>query len=286
MIDQADLADSTRHKYKSALTRYVDAGYTLTDPASLRIYAGTLTASEKSKFKAALGVWIRQTKTHYKGMATPANVHEVQAILWRLDAIKQAVKVKAIKGETAHIWLTLTQQEKLLNAIPQNAGNIGARDNVLLRVMLGAGLRRSEATAVKFSDIKPMGDMPVFEIQGKGKKRRIVPIGQQLHAVLLQWHAIAGDGFILRSIDQRGAVTDSISDVSVFRIVRKYGQAIGKPELAPHDLRRTFAENIRRAKVDIATISTLLGHESVQTTMRYLNVAVDLSVVPADLLPC
>ena len=67
--------------------------------------------------------------------------------------------------------------------------------------------------------------------------------------------------------------------------MNQYGRQIEKPTLAPHDLRRTFAENVRRNGVDLATISKLLGHESIETTMRYLNHRVDTAVVPADYLP-
>ncbi len=156
---------------------------------------------------------------------------------------------------------------------------------MVLRLLLGAGLRRSEAAAVTFTAVKQMGAMPVLEVMGKGKKQRIIPIGSRLENLLQQWRDRVGDGTILRSVNQRQEIGNSLSDVSIFRIVRGYGRSIGKPQLAPHDLRRTFAENLRRNGADIATISTLLGHESVETTMRYLNVNVDLSVVGADYLP-
>ena len=161
----------------------------------------------------------------------------------------------------------------------------GRRDNVLLRLLLGAGLRRTEAAELRFEHVKKMGDMPVLEVTGKGKKQRIIAVGARLAGLLGDWHDLAGDGFVLRSVNQRGEVGESLSDVSVFRIVRGHGRSIGKPELAPHDMRRSFAENLRKNRVDLPTISNLLGHESVEATMRYLNADVDLSVVAADFMP-
>ncbi len=119
----------------------------------------------------------------------------------------------------------------------------------------------------------------------KGKKQRIIPIGSRLAGLLDDWHNVVGNGFILRSVNQRHEIGDSLSDVSVFRIVRGHGRGIDKPELAPHDVRRSFAENLRQNRVDLPTISNLLGHELVETTMRYLNADVDLSVVAADFMP-
>jgi site-specific recombinase XerD len=87
-----------------------------------------------------------------------------------------------------------------------------------------------------------------------------------------------------RQISQRCTET-GINPSSIFRIVRRYGRAIGKPKLAPHDMRRTFAENLQRNGHDVVTINSLLGHESIETTRRYLNVDVDLTAVGADLLP-
>jgi integrase len=55
---------------------------------------------------------------------------------------------------------------------------------------------------------------------------------------------------------------------------RKAGDAIGKPSLAPHDLRRTCAMQLYNQNVKTEVISLLLGHESVETTIRYLNVKV------------
>ncbi len=283
MIDRTEFSASTKRKYKSALTRYVEAGGSLLDADALATYAVGLSMASRAQLKAAVGLWVKQAIIFLKSQATPENEAATQAAIWRLEALQTSIKVKKGSGTKVHIWLTLLEQEKLLAV--DTSTRKGQRDNVVLRLLLGAGLRRSEAAGVTFTAVKLMGKMPVLEVMGKGKKQRIIPIGSRLANLLSEWRNLVGDGTILRSVNQREEIGNSLSDVSIFRIVRQYGRAIDKPQLAPHDLRRTFAENLRRNGADIATISTLLGHESVETTMRYLNVNVDLSVVGADFLP-
>ena len=67
-----------------------------------------------------------------------------------------------------------------------------------------------------------------------------------------------------------------MSAQALFNLARKYGSLIGKPDLAPHDLRRTYAQIAYEAGVPITQISRLLGHESIETTQRYLNLDLDL----------
>jgi site-specific recombinase XerD len=55
-------------------------------------------------------------------------------------------------------------------------------------------------------------------------------------------------------------------------IVKRRGADIGLPELAPHDLRRTFAQAVWKATHDLIVVQELLGHKDVNTTRRYLCV--------------
>ncbi len=76
--------------------------------------------------------------------------------------------------------------------------------------------------------------------------------------------------------------------LSLFKQMQKFrgaGQAIGKNELAPHDLRRTYAQLGYEAGIPITQISKLLGHASVATTQRYLNLDLDLNTTISDFIP-
>jgi integrase len=60
---------------------------------------------------------------------------------------------------------------------------------------------------------------------------------------------------------------------------------IGKPDLTPRDLRRTYAQLGYEAGVPITHISRLLGHSSVATTGRYLNMEIDMEMIISDFIP-
>ena len=65
-------------------------------------------------------------------------------------------------------------------------------------------------------------------------------------------------------------------------MVQTYGSRIGVPNLAPHDLRRTFAKLAHKGKAALEQIQLSLGHASVTTTERYLGVRQDLIDAPCD----
>ena len=96
---------------------------------------------------------------------------------------------------------------------------------------------------------------------------------------------VGSEGRILRSLGRNREPGDSISTTALYNLVQKRGGEIGKPKLAPHDLRRTFAQLGYEAGVPITQISTLLGHANVETTQRYLNLELDLETTVSDFIP-
>jgi integrase len=223
-----------------------------------------------------------------KASATPENVNAVAASLYRIEALQNAIQTKPQRGQKAHTWLSQAQVKALLDTCGDDLK--GQRDRLALGLLVAAGLRRSEAVKLRFDDVKlqPVkGKMrTVLEVQGKGAKSRVVPISDRLANALDGWAAIVGgEGRVLRSFDQRGDVQESLSPVGLFEIVRAAGAAIGKQGLAPHDLRRTYAQLGFEAGVPITQISRLLGHASVSTTQRYLNLDLDLTTTASDFVP-
>jgi len=159
-------------------------------------------------------------------------------------------------------------------------------------LLVAAGLRRAEAASLEFSDIKlqPCGDKmrTVLALRKgtKGGKPRTVPISDALANALDRWgRHVAHKGKVLRSLDQRKELRESMSTAALFNLVRQKGVLIGKPELAPHDLRRTFAQLGYAAGVPVTQISKLLGHTNLATTQRYLNLDLDLETTASDFIP-
>jgi site-specific recombinase XerD len=125
----------------------------------------------------------------------------------------------------------------------------------------------------------------VLSVRGKGAKDRVVPISDNLAEGLAAWKETVGGGLVARSLGMSKILGESLSAIGVFDIVQKHGEAIGRSELAPHDLRRTFAQLAYQAGVPITQISTLLGHANVATTQRYLDLQIDLEQTASDYIP-
>lgn len=285
-IESANLSASSRREYTRALEAY---GGDPLDIEALRTYAATCTASQKSKLSAALCHVAAAMELQIKGQATPDNAQSAQAALWRLEALKRAVKTETAKGQKTHTWLSVAEIRTLLATCDDSLA--GRRDKIALALLVGAGLRRDEAVNLTFDGAKyqPVGERmrTVIAVRhGKGDKSRTVPISDALAAGLDRWAIDCGGvGNILRGFNRRGELTASLSAVGLFQIVRKHGALIGHPELSPHDLRRSFAQTGYQNGVPITQIKELLGHASIATTQRYLNLSLDLEVTASDFVP-
>jgi len=292
LIDRNDkLTGSTKARYRKAIDDMFEAGASLADPDSLRAYVETLSNSQKSKLKPAISTLANQTAIDLKLGAMGGDLAAIQARLLYLDGLTEIVTVSQPSGQKAHTWLTVSEVQDLIRTT--DGGSLKAqRDRVVLGLLVGAGLRRNELTTLTFNEIKHQPDTSrgrlrvVLSITGKGRKKRTVPISDKLAASLDEWHGpTGGQGLLARSISKGGALGDKLSDVGAFGIVRRAGQAIGKPDLAPHDLRRTYAQIGHDAGISIAQISKLLGHANIATTQRYLNLEVDLGKTISDFIP-
>lgn len=287
-IEHAPLAASTRAKYRRVTLTFLEGGGELGDVAQVQAYAAGLSGSQRVFFKAALRLLSAAYADNLKAGATPENVAQVQAGLYRLEALRDVVKTRKQKGTKAHTWLTPWQVKKVTAACPDTLE--GRRDWIILAVLLGAGLRREELETLDFGALKRMprkggGFRDALEVKGKGNKTRVIPISALLASRLRAWQSEVGGGRVARSLGRAQRLGEKISAVAIFGIVRKYGAVVGEPELSPHDLRRTFAQLGYDAGVPPMQLSTLLGHESVETTRRYLNLGLDLESTASDFVP-
>lgn len=287
-IERADLSPWTKYKYRRELAALKLAGISPLDYQALADYATGLKSSRRAFLKAALRLVSLGYEQDMKAQATPANVAAVQAGVFRLESMRDAVRVTAHKGTKAHIWLTQKQVTEITGLCGEDLE--GKRDWIVLGLLLGAGLRREELKWLTFGELKQIpgkrGKMrDVLEVKGKGAKDRVIPITKLLADRLREWKEIAGGGFVARSLGMKKQLGNSMSSVAIFQLVNKYGNKIGMPELAPYDLRRTYAQLGYEAGVPITQISTLLGHSSVATTQKYLDLSLDLETTASDFIP-
>jgi integrase/recombinase XerC len=145
-----------------------------------------------------------------------------------------------------------------------------ARDQAVLTLLYGCGLRISEALSLKRSDA-PLPD--TLRILGKGSKTRIVPVlpavREAVDAYVAQApFALAPDEPLFRA--KRGG---PLSPRHVQATVQNLRGRLGLPDSAtPHALRHSFATHLLGAGADLRSIQELLGHASLSTTQRYTEV--------------
>jgi site-specific recombinase XerD len=148
------------------------------------------------------------------------------------------------------------------------------RDYLFMRLMLKAGLRASEATALRPEHIDLMsGKLSVRE--GKGAKDRTLWVGEELLEELREWmdrrRATAGESRYLLPTSKGTKVATSHLRRSVKRYARKAGiEEVGR--VSPHTLRHTFATRLYRETSNIRMVQKALGHSDLSTTMIYTHV--------------
>jgi integrase/recombinase XerD len=192
------------------------------------------------------------------------------------SALIQRVLAMPNKRQPRRLVGFLTQPEiKALLAAPDRNTWLGRRDHALLLTDVQTGLRLSEITSLRQSDISLRSGAYV-RCQGKGRKERCTPLAKPTVRVLAAWMKEQGkDGSRILFPSKRGG---PLSSDSVQYLVRKYAAvarkncpSLSRKRVSPHLLRHTSAMELLQAGVDRAVIALWLGHESVETTQIYLD---------------
>jgi integrase len=298
LIQGAELADSTKVKYTRIVGEYLSTGRDLLDAGALGDFARGLSNSRRSHLRAAVKIYTDRLRDLMNATADPMGENAVEQAARmeladrRYESLVKAIQVKQPKGKKTHTWLSQAQVRAMYQAT--GAGIEGERDRVALGLLVAAGLRREEAVTLTFDDIKlqPFKDKKgeakmrtVLAVTGKGAKDRPVPISDHLANLIDTWgRRVGATGPIIRSLGRNREPGESMSAVALFKLVRRYGRAIGKPDLAAHDLRRTFAQQGLEAGIPLTQISILLGHSSLDTTRKYLNLQLDIESTISDFI--
>ena len=202
------------------------------------------------------------------------------------DAAAAVARVKGVKrrGVRAGNWLTREQAEKLL-ALPDRQTSQGLRDRALLALLIGAGLRREELARLTVESIEQRdGRWCVVDLQGKGSRVRTVPIPGWAKTAVDSWLEASGyrTGLVLGTVNKGGRISgQGMTAQAVYGAVARYCGRLGV-DVAPHDLRRTFAKLAHTGHAPLEQIQISLGHASIQTTEKYLGVQQDLTDAPCD----
>ncbi|OAE45574.1 integrase [Enterobacter cloacae] len=159
----------------------------------------------------------------------------------------------------------------LFEACETDKSSLGVRDAAMLAVLLGCGLRRSEAVGLDLHDV--VTEERALRVLGKGNKERLSYMPAGTWQRLLLWiDQVRGErpGPLFTRIRRFDTLTnDRLTDQAVYHIlqVRQHQACIKK--CAPHDLRRTFATAMLDNGEDLITVKDAMGHASVTTTQQY-----------------
>jgi site-specific recombinase XerD len=297
-LNSSNLAVNTKERYKESLTNAVHNDVNLVDSEDITSYMNSLSNSQARLFKSAHNKAIDLMATKVKTLVNPDNIGSIQATLLRLEALKDIQAPKVKKGTIAHTWLNLSQVKQLLATTKKDNSLINLRNRVLIALIVGSGLRRSEAIALKFSDIVKQGERFIINVRnGKGDKSRAIPISTKLAKLLYTWQSTitaTNNSYVLLGINRHSKDTGKLTQRAINNIVSSIFEETKKQfnvnwvninKLTPHDLRRTYAQIGYNNGVDIAQISKLLGHSDIKTTQIYLNINLDLSNTIGDFIP-
>lgn len=150
----------------------------------------------------------------------------------------------------------------------------GARNRAMLEILYSSGLRVSELTELRISNI--LKEIGFLKVLGKGNKERLVPMGTSAKKYLFSYleeirvHVPIKKGsenYVF--LNRRGT---GISRVMVFNIIKDLAELAGiKKNISPHTFRHSFATHLIEGGADLRAVQEMLGHESITTTEIYTH---------------
>jgi integrase/recombinase XerD len=163
--------------------------------------------------------------------------------------------------------------EKLIGAIDLSKPE-GQRNKAIIEVLYSCGLRVSELTELKLSNLYL--DIEFIKVFGKGSKERLVPIGSEAIKALQIWTEQVRVHIPIKKgeedlvfLNRRGS---RLSRVYVFMLIKQLAELAGiKKTISPHTLRHSFATHLVEGGADLRAVQEMLGHESITTTEIYTH---------------
>lgn len=172
------------------------------------------------------------------------------------------------------IHLAIEEIDQLFAAIDHSTPE-GQRNRAMLETMYSCGLRVSELTSLKLSNLYM--DVGFVRVVGKGNKERLVPIGGEAvkYIKLYKEHIRVHLPLIKKGcedivfLNRRGG---QLSRVMVFIILKDLVAKSGiSKNIHPHTLRHSFATHLVEAGADLRAVQEMLGHKSITTTEIYTH---------------
>jgi integrase/recombinase XerC len=150
---------------------------------------------------------------------------------------------------------------------------IWARDAAVMALLYGSGLRISEALGLKRREVPLPGAGDVLVVTGKGNKTRMVPVLQNVLALVQDYVAVCPHPLPPEGPIFVGARGGPLNARIIQLTMERLRGALGLPDSAtPHALRHSFATHLLSRGGDLRAIQELLGHASLSTTQIYTGI--------------
>jgi integrase/recombinase XerD len=170
--------------------------------------------------------------------------------------------------------LALEEIDQLIKAIDLSSAQ-GERNRAILETLYGCGLRVSELTSLKISDL--FFKEGFIKITGKGDKQRFVPIGDttikyiEIYRKEVRVHQkIPPKAQDTLFLNRRG---NQLTRAMIFTIIKQLAEKIGiNKVISPHTFRHSFATHLLENGADLRAIQQMLGHQSITTTEIYTHI--------------
>ena len=186
-----------------------------------------------------------------------------------------ARQVKALRTpERLPQYLKESEAEVMLGELQFSEGFAGATERLLLELLYSCGLRRTEVTGLKESNVE--WSLRQIRVLGKGSKERIIPVSPVLLEDIVAYIELKKE---LPVASETLLVLEDgkpLYAMWVYRTVKHYLQQVSTlKKRSPHVLRHSFATHLLANGANIQAIRDLLGHSSLAATQVYTHTSID-----------
>jgi integrase/recombinase XerD len=191
-----------------------------------------------------------------------------------LISVDPTEMIELPRGSKALPSYLIIEEIDLLIAAPDRSTPAGLRDAAMLDLAYATGLRVSELVRVRLGDVD--FDAGYLRTMGKGRKERLVPVGDRALGLLREYLEVRGASRIKGPrpplfLSNRGA---AMTRQRFWQIVAEYALRVGiTKRLSPHTLRHSFATHLVARGADLRAVQEMLGHADLGTTEVYTHVS-------------
>ncbi|MEX0904379.1 MAG: site-specific tyrosine recombinase XerD [Balneolaceae bacterium] len=267
------LSENSAHSYKNDLERYFRF---LSQDIKITALGG-ITLSHIEQFLEELTSMELAVSTIARNISSIRSFHEF-AVVENMAKANPAELVELPKK--AQKLPSVLNADEVMRIIDEadRTDSAGIRDAAILETLYASGMRVSELTDLEMDRL--FFEIGFIRVTGKGKKERLVPVGDIAQQAIEHYIETARKSFLNPDkpgktknklfLNQRGG---PLSRMSVWNIVNKYAMKAGiKKNVYPHIFRHSFATHLLEGGADLRAVQEMLGHTSILTTEIYTHV--------------